>query len=147
MNDRRDRNLLAHGFFLIFGALVLGLFIQRLPSPRMGLATHLEALMLGMLLLLLGLAWRRFSLPEWARSVLAWLPVVGAYCSVAMHLFAACFPSGEYWMPIAAAGAQGEPWQERIVTIGMYAIGLSLLPSMGIACWGVLRGTAEGADS
>jgi hydroxylaminobenzene mutase len=139
MSDTRDRRLFANGLFLIVTALVVGAFMQRLPNPRMGLATHLEALMLGMLLLLLGLLWGRFSLPDGARALLGWLPILGAYCSVGVHLFAALYPAGEYWMPFAAAGAQGSPLQERILSIGMVVIGLTMLPAMVIALWGMLR--------
>lgn len=138
MSDRRDRRLMAHGFLLILAALVIGLFMQRLPSPRMGLATHLEALMLGMLLILLGLAWRRFVLPQRALALLGWLPIVGADASVAMHFFAALYPAGGTWMPLAAPGVEGTPWQEWLVSAGMYVIGVTMLPAMAIALWGML---------
>ena len=139
MNDSRDRRLLVQGFLLILIALIVGMFVQRMPNPRMGLATHLEALLLGMMLLLLGLLWHRFSLPDWAFTVLAWFPIVGAHCSVVMHLFAALFPSGEYWMPIAAAGLEGALWQEWVVTIGVVVIGVTMLPAMAVALWGLFR--------
>jgi hydroxylaminobenzene mutase len=139
MNDTRDRRFFRHGLFLIVTGLVAGLLMQRMPHPRLGLATHLEALLLGMLLLLLGLLWGRFSLPAWARALLGWLPILGAYTSVGVHLFTALFPAGEYWMPIAAAGSTGTPWQERIVTAAMIVIGVTMLPAMLIALWGMLR--------
>jgi (hydroxyamino)benzene mutase len=39
--------------------LVTGLLAPKLANPRMGLSSHLEGLMNGMFLVLLGLIWQR----------------------------------------------------------------------------------------
>jgi (hydroxyamino)benzene mutase len=137
--DKRDRRLFSQGFLLILFGLVIASVSKFLPNPRMALATHLEALLLGMLLLLIGLLWHRFSLPTWTRNLLGWMPIVGAHASLYVHFFATVFPSGNRWMPIAAQGHVGTFLEEMIITAGILTIGVTMFISVAIALWGMLR--------
>ena len=61
--------LLRLGVLLFLLGLLTGFAIPALTNPRMGLTSHLEALMNGMFLVLLGLLWPRLALsPALARG-------------------------------------------------------------------------------
>jgi hydroxylaminobenzene mutase len=55
--DDSKRRLFWHGMFLFLLGLLTWLAGQRLNNPRMGLAAHLEGIMNGSFLVLLGAIW------------------------------------------------------------------------------------------
>lgn len=109
--DKRDRRLFSQGFLLILFGLVIGSFSHFLPNPRMALATHLEGLLTGMLLLFIGLLWHRFSLPTWARNLLGWMPIVGAHASLYVHFFATVFRLAIVGCPLPHRDTLGLFWR------------------------------------
>ena len=58
----RERRLLRQGFLLFFLALLTGLVAYQLTNPRMGVAAHVEGVVNGLFLMVLGLAWQRLGL-------------------------------------------------------------------------------------
>jgi hypothetical protein len=60
-NDRSLR-LVSAGILLFLIGLLTGLFLPVLPYPRTGLAAHMEGVLNGMFLVLLGLIWSRLTL-------------------------------------------------------------------------------------
>ncbi len=139
MNDSRDRKLMAHGLLVFAASIMVGAVATWLPAPRMGLSCHLNGLMNGMMLVLLGLIWNRFALGDSQKSLLFWLAIVGVNCTFAVYLFAAIFPSGNRFMPFASEGNIGTAWQERLVFLGIAIIGGTLIPVSWLAAWGLWR--------
>lgn len=68
----------------------------------MGLASHLEGVMNGMFLVILGLVWPRLSLPHVWLAVTFWLFVYAAFANWMATLLAAAWGAGAL-MPIAGA--------------------------------------------
>jgi hypothetical protein len=64
VHHRMGHRLIQLGVFLFLLGLLGGFAIPFLANPRMGLASHLEGVMNGMLLVLLGLIWPRLTLRQ-----------------------------------------------------------------------------------
>jgi len=57
--QRTGRCLVRYGVLLFLLGLLTGLIVQKLANPRMGLSSHLEGVMNGTFLVVLGLIWPR----------------------------------------------------------------------------------------
>ena len=68
-----------HGVLLFLLGLLNGGVISRFANPRMGLSTHLTALMVGSFVLVIGVAWRGLALAGRTEKVTALLVVSGLY--------------------------------------------------------------------
>ena len=76
-----SRILLAAGAVLFLLGLLSGLAVPAMTNPRMGLSGHLEGVMNGMFLIVVGLAWARLGLAARARAVTAWCLLYGSYAN------------------------------------------------------------------
>ena len=101
-----DKHLLQLGILLFLLGLLTGLAVPKLKYPRMALASHLEAVMNGMFLVILGLIWPRIELSDSWLAVTFWLVVYAAYANWLATLLAATWGAGRL-MPIAAGGHEG----------------------------------------
>jgi hydroxylaminobenzene mutase len=95
----------------------------KLKNPRMGLASHLEGVMNGMFLVILGLVWPRLGLSHAWLVVTFWLIVYAAYANWVATLLAAAWGAGAQ-MPIAAGTHKAAPRRERV--IGFLLVSLAL---------------------
>lgn len=138
--DDSKRRLLWHGTFLFLLGLVTGLAIPSFTNPRMGLAAHLEGVMNGTFLLAIGAVWNEVTLAERARRLTFALLLYGTYANWAVTSLAATFGTGAM-SPNTAAGRQGEPWQEMLVTGGFVTVGLAILAATVLLLWGFRRRT------
>ena len=135
-----SHKLLRYGILLFLLGLITGFAIPAMQNPRMGLSSHLEGVMNGMLLILFGLLWPKLNLPE---RYLKWgfgLSLFGTYTNWATTLFAGFLGAGAEMIPIAGGGLTGEPWQEIIIKFGLISLSLSMLAVCGLLLWG-LRGS------
>src|SRR5512133_640671 len=102
---QQSDNLLFFGVLLFFLGLVVGLFIPMMANPRMGLSSHLEGLLNGIFLIVLGLIWNKLEISvRWLR-ITYWLSLFGTFANWLSVLIAAVFNSGKM-MPLAA-GKEG----------------------------------------
>jgi hydroxylaminobenzene mutase len=131
-----------YGILLFFLGLLNGLIVPILANPRMGLSSHLEGIMNGTFLVMLGLIWPRLRLSRLALTITFWLAIYGTYINWATTLAAAAWGAGQSMMPIAAAGHKGTPLQEAIINFGLSSLALTMLMTCVIVLWG-LRGTDE----
>ena len=136
------RRLMRYGVLLLFLGLLTGLIVQGLANPRMGLSSHLEGVMNGILLVLLGVIWPRLRLSRLASTITFWLAMYGTYISWATTLAAAAWGAGEPMLPIAAVGHRGTALQEAIISFGLSSLVLAILVTCVIVLWG-LRGADE----
>jgi hydroxylaminobenzene mutase len=111
------------GILLFLLGLLTGLAGPRLKNPRMGLASHLEGVMNGMFLIILGLIWPRLGLSHAWLAVTFWLIVYAAFANWLATLLAAAWGAGTL-MPIAAGTRRAAPGRERV--IGFLLISLAL---------------------
>jgi hydroxylaminobenzene mutase len=140
----RER-LIWHGMFLFLMGLLTGFLIPVLTNPRLGLSAHVEALLNGMFLVILGgVVWNNLKLSDRMAKLALWLFLFAAYANWLFCLLAGVFGASEI-LPIASAGHTAAPWQEIPVRLGLSlgAVGITL------ACVCVLFGlrgeSAEGS--
>ena len=134
------------GILLFVLGLLTGLFSPMLANPRMGLSSHLEGLMNGMFLLILGLLWKRLRLAGLLSRLAVGLAISGTYVNWATTLLAAGWGAGATLMPIASLGRQGTGFQELIIKIGLLWLTVAILACCGLVLWG-LRGPGAAAEA
>src|ERR1700753_64205 len=92
------------GLVLFLLGLLTGFAIPAMKNPRMALASHLEAVLNGMFLVLLGLLWPHIHLPDaWGVTAVA-LIVYAAYANWVANLLAAAWGAGRRLPPRPAGG-------------------------------------------
>lgn len=118
--------LIFYGILLFLLGLLVGLFLPLMANPRMGLASHLEGVMNGMFLVLLGLIWSRVMLsPKWLK-ITFWLAVYGTFANWFGVLLAAILNAGKE-MNVAAQGQDGGPLAEGIVNFLLITLSLAMI--------------------
>lgn len=139
-----SRRLIRCGVLLFLLGLLTGLIVPALSNPRMGLSSHLEGLMNGIFLVVLGLVWPRLRLSRSLSLAAFWLAVYGTYVNWATTLAAAALGAGAPMMPIAGGGHRGTPLQEGLISVGLVSLALAMIATSGIVLWG-MRGADDPA--
>jgi hydroxylaminobenzene mutase len=121
-----ERRLLWHGMLLFLLGLLTGFVVPALKIPRMGLASHLEGVMNGMLLAIVGCFWTKLRLSERKLTVTFWLLLYGTYSNWATTLLSAIWGAAAS-MPLAGGAMEGRPWQEYAVLAGLWSCALTML--------------------
>ncbi len=133
--DRSSR-LLQLGILLFLLGLLGGFAVPSLANPRMGLASHLEGLMNGIFLVVLGLVWPRLRLPGKASATLFWLALYSTFANWAATLLAAFWGAGAS-MPLAAGAQRGSAAQETIIDALLITLALGLVGVCVLTLWGL----------
>jgi (hydroxyamino)benzene mutase len=123
--QNQSERLIFFGVCLFFLGLVAGLFVPMLANPRMGLSTHLEGVMNGILLMVLGLIWPKLSLRAKALKSAYFLSLYGSFANFAAVLIAAITGAGKM-MPIAG-GKEGAPVQEILISFLLISLSLAMV--------------------
>lgn len=123
---RQSHQLIFFGVLLFFLGLLVGLIIPLLANPRMGLSSHIEGVLNGIFLVVLGLIWHRVALsPRWLR-ITFWLAVYGTFSNWLGILIAAIFDAGKN-LNIAAEGREGHPLAEGVVNFFLITLTVAML--------------------
>jgi (hydroxyamino)benzene mutase len=125
--------------FLI--GLLTGLAEQHFANVRMALAAHLEGVLNGIFLLVVGAIWNEVRLPSFPGKAAYWALLAGTYGNWAVTTTAAILGTAAN-SPITAAGHSAGPVQEILVATGFVLAGLAVLSASSLLLWG-LRGTAK----
>lgn len=132
------RRLVLLGAVLVMLGLLTGFVSGSLANPRMGLASHLEGLMNGTLLIALGAAWSHVRLPPaqeaWAFRLLAF----GTLANWLATLLAAAWGAGGQTMPLTAAGFIAAPWQETVVSVLLIVLSCAMVGAVALVLKGLL---------
>lgn len=139
------RRLLQLGITLFLLGLLTGLAVPALANPRMALASHIEAVMNGTFLVLLGLVWPTLRLSPRLLNVAFWLAVYGAFTNWLATLLAAVWRAGNPMMPLAAQGSVGSPTQELVLKALLVSLALAMIAACVLVLFG-LRGPAVQQD-
>lgn len=137
---RHERRLMQLGVLLLLLGLLTGFAVPLLENPRMGLASHMEGVLNGILLVALGLVWARLRLSARAEQLAYGLALYGTFANWSATLLAAAWGAGAA-MPIAAVGHQGSAIQEAVIG----GLLLSLSFAMVALCALLLRGLRDSA--
>jgi (hydroxyamino)benzene mutase len=133
----QSNRMLFFGVLLFFLGLLVGLFIPLMANPRMGLTTHLEGVMNGILLVALGLIWAKIEVsPFWLKTAF-WLSLYGSFANFIAVLIAAITGAGKM-MPIAG-GQEGSAFVEGIISFLLISLALAMLTVCIIVLSGIYR--------
>jgi len=132
-----SRNLIRYGILLLLLGLVTGFLIPILQNPRMGLSSHLEGTMNGMLLIIIGLIWPKLVLSNKQYKLCYMLALFGTFTNWFTTLLASIWGAGSEMMPIAGGNMQGLFWQEIIIKFGLVSLSISMLAVCLILFWGM----------
>lgn len=125
MQQKKSNSLILLGLILFILGLFIGLFIHQMANPRMALSAHLEGVLNGIFLMVVGLIWQKLMLsPRWL-SATYWLLIYSTFANVIAVLIAAMTNSGKM-MPLAG-GQEGGASQEAFITFLLISLSLALL--------------------
>lgn len=124
--ERAGHRLLQLGVLLFLLGLLVGLAVPALANPRMALASHLEGVMNGLFLIVLGLLWPKLVLSARLLSVTFALAVYGTFANLAATLLAAVWAAGAM-MPIAAQEHTGSAAQETLIRLLLVSLALAMI--------------------
>jgi len=118
------------GLVLFVIGLLTGFAIPALKNPRMGLTSHLEGVLNGMFLVLLGLLWPHVHLPHaWGVTAVV-LIVYSAFANWLGTLLAAAWGAGRKLAPIAAGDHEASKVNETV--FGFLVVSLSVAVVIGV---------------
>lgn len=126
-DDFRARRLMQAGVSLFLIGLLTGFAVPMLATPRMALASHIEALMNGMFLVLIGLLWPKLELSSARLTATFWLALYGTFANWAATLLAAAWGAGSPMMPLAAGSHTGSALQEGILKALLVTLSLAMV--------------------
>jgi hydroxylaminobenzene mutase len=137
-DDLRRRPLMRQGFLFLVVALVLGLAVIALPHPERWMAAHVTALLTGLVLIAIGLAWNELRLTHHQRSLAYTTGLLAAYGGLAGNVFGAItdLPG-----PASNPGVTPPMPQAAVFLTILAVIVPSLFVSFGLVLYG-MRGAA-----
>ena len=133
-----NKNLLKSGFVLIFLAFLTGIIIPLLTNPHLGVSAHLNAIIGGIILVLLGLIDKALILTATARKIMTWSWLYAIYLNWFTTLLGGIWGTSKL-TPVAGAGFSASALQETIVSILLISLVLASFVGCAIVIYG-LRG-------
>jgi hydroxylaminobenzene mutase len=125
------------GLVLFLLGLLTGIAVPATKNPRMALSSHLEAVLNGMFLVLLGLLWPHIHLPNaWGITAVA-LIVYSAFVNWLATLLAAVWGAGRRFAPIAAGDYEASTAKEGFVSFLLVSLSLSIVAGVVIVIAGL----------
>ena len=137
--EHAGHRLLQFGTVLFLLGLLTGLVVPVAANPRMALAAHLEGLMNGVFLLVLGLMWPRLVLPARTITIAFWLAIYGSLANWLATLLAAVWPAGNALMPLAGGGHTGTDFQETILKVLLVSLSVVMIALCVLVLAGLRR--------
>lgn len=138
---KQSNSLIQLGVLLFTLALLTGLAIPFLTRPRLGLSSHLGAIMNGTFLILIGVIWNKISLSPILQKTTFWLVIYCTYANWLANLLAGMWNAGKELLPIAGDGT-GTFSQEMIIKFLLVSLSLGFLA----ACVMILLGLRKGLN-
>lgn len=126
MKTKQSNQLIYFGVILFLIGLIIGLIVPIFANPRMGVSSHIEGVLNGMFLMILGLIWDRVDLSGKWLNITFWLAVYGTFANCFGILIAAIFNAGKM-LGIAANGQEGTPLVEGIITFSLISLSIAML--------------------
>jgi hydroxylaminobenzene mutase len=123
--NQQSKQLIFLGLLLFLLGLITGLIVPFFKNPRMGLSAHLEGVMNGMFLIILGLIWNRLQLSAKLLSTTLALALYGTFANLVAIMIAAATGEGKM-LPIAG-GKEGAGFTEMLITGLLVTLALSMI--------------------
>lgn len=130
--------LLFSGILLFVIGIFSGLGAQLFQNPRLAVSGHLEGVLNGMFLLIIGLAWKRLVLSPAQQKIAFLLLLFGTYANWFLTMLGAAWGTKRL-TPIAGAGYQAAEWQELVMMGGLGVMIIGMLGGCGLVLWGLRK--------
>ena len=131
--------LIVLGLILFLLGLLTGLLVPVLKNPRMGVASHLQGMTNGPLLVLVGVLWPRVHLPHAWQIITVVLLGYGAYANWFATQLASLWGAGHRFAPGATGEHRAAAAQERIVDLLLVTLAPAMIVATVLLIVGVLR--------
>ena len=135
LKNYQSNRLIFLGVFLFFIGLVIGLIVPVFENPRMGVSSHIEGVLNGMFLIVLGLIWQKIDLSNRWLKIVFLLSIYGTFANCLGILIAAIFNGGKM-LGVIANGQEGSGLVEGIVNFSLISLSIAML----IVCIATLFG-------
>ena len=122
----RENRLIFLGIFLFLLGLIVGLLAPALANPRLAVSSHIEGIMNGMFLVILGLIWSRIEVSERMQKINFLAAIYGTFANWAGILIAAIFDGGKM-LGIIAGGNESTALVEGIVTFALISLSIAMI--------------------
>lgn len=122
----QSNRLIYFGVLLFLLGLIVGLIVPILANPRMGVSSHIEGVLNGMFLIILGLIWNKIVLSEKWMKITFWLAIYGTFMNWFGILVAAIFDGGKM-LGIMAEGKEGTQIVEGIVGFSLLSLSIAMV--------------------
>lgn len=126
LQQLHSHRLIFLGITLFLLGLIVGLFVPLFANPRMGLSSHIEGILNGIFLIVLGLIWNKIDLSVRWLKINFWLAVYGTFANWFGILIAAIFNAGKM-LNIAAQGKEGSLIAEAVVTFSLISLSIAMI--------------------
>ncbi len=142
LKKKHSDQLIFLGVLLFLLGLVTGLVVPVFTNPRLGVSSHIEGVLNGILLIVLGLIWHKVNLPGRWLKIGFWLALYGTFTNWLGILIAAIFNAGGM-LGIAANGKKGSPLAEAIVQFCLVSLSIAMLVVAVLVLLGLKRNTNQ----
>lgn len=139
MKPPTPRRLVFHGALLFLLGLLTGLLVPAAKNQHMALSAHLEGILNGTFLLVLGAVWSHVQLSPRAERAALGLILFGTYTNWATTLLSAMTGAGAKLLPLGGAGFHGPGWAEALVPVGLVSLSLAMVIGLSLVVWGAYR--------
>ncbi len=125
------------GLILFLIGLLTGVAVPFLRNSRMGLSSHLEGVLNGMFLVLLGLLWPHTDLSHaWGVTAVTLL-VYSTFANWLATLLAAAWGAGSRIAPIAGGDHEASAVKEHVVSFLLVSLSLTIVVGVVIVIVGL----------
>lgn len=131
----QGNRLLYAGVVLFLLGLIVGLIVPLLANPRMGVSSHIEGVLNGMFLIILGIVWSKAKLADRWLTITFYLAIYGTFMNWLGILIAAVFNGGKM-LGVMAEGQEGSALVEGLVNFSLLSLSLAMI----IVCIALLVG-------
>lgn len=131
--------LLVLGLVLFLLGLLTGLAVPLLRNPRMGVASHMQGMTNGPMLIVVGLMWPHVHLPHGWEIVAVVLLVYGTFANWLATQLGAMWGAGHKFAPGATGEHRATAGREKIVDLLL----VTLAPAMIVATVVLIVGVAR----
>lgn len=135
--NKKSAQLIFWGMVLFFLGLITGLLIPAMTNQRMGLSAHLEGILNGLFLMLLGLIWPKVKCPPRMLNLIYLLVLYAGFANFAAVLLAGFTGAGKM-MPIAG-GVEGPELLELSISFLLVSLTVSILAAAVLLLYGLYQ--------
>ncbi len=136
---KQASNLLFLGFLLFLFGLITGLIVPAFANPRLAVSSHIEGVLNGIFLIVLGLVWNKLALSERLLKTTYWLTLYGTFANWFALLFAAVFNAGKL-LGVMAGGTEGPAIPEAVVAFLLITLSVAMVIISVLVLVGLKRG-------